>query len=125
MLSVRGFKDQLKKGIPTEVRGDAWESILGNEVRISDKLYDALLERVRLCEENLESEVQFKKNIKVIENDLHRTYADLGLFRYGEKLYQPLKNVLAAYSVFRIDLGYVQGMSYIAGSFLLHCGDEV
>ena len=125
MLGVRGFKDSLKKGIPTEVRGDAWEAILGNELRISDKLYDALLARVRLCEENLESEVQFRKNIKVIESDLHRTYSHLGHFRFGEKLYQPLKNILAAYSVFRLDLGYVQGMSYIAGSFLLHTGDEV
>jgi TBC1 domain family member 14 len=27
--------------------------------------------------------------------------------------------------VFRPDIGYVQGMSFIAGSFLMHSGDEV
>jgi len=32
--------------------------------------------------------------------------------------------VLAAFSVFRPDVGYVQGMSYIAGSLLMHTGDE-
>ena len=32
--------------------------------------------------------------------------------------------MLAAFSVFRTDLGYVQGMSYVAGSLLLHVGDE-
>jgi len=60
----------------------------------------------------------------VIEEDLHRTYTDLGYFRHGKKLYQPLKNILAAFSVFRPDMGYVQGMSYIAGSLLMHTGDE-
>lgn len=29
-----------------------------------------------------------------------------------------------AFSFFRSDLGYVQGMSYVAGSLLLHLGDE-
>ena len=40
------------------------------------------------------------------------------------KLYQPLKNILAAFSIFRPDLDYVQGMSYLAASMLLHTGDE-
>ena len=79
---------------------------------------------MRLSEENIENDLGFRKNIKVIEEDLHRTFTDLGYFRFGEKLYQPLKNILAAFSIFRPDLGYVQGMSYIAGSLLMHTGDE-
>jgi len=125
MAGVKGFKDMLKKGIPTQLRGEAWLAIIGNELRITDNLYGILLERVRLCEDNIEKDIAFKKNIKVVEEDLHRTFVDLGHFRYGNLLYQPLKNILAAFSVFRPDLGYVQGMSYIAGSFLLHTGDEV
>ncbi len=63
--------------------------------------------------------------MKVIEEDLHRTYGELGHFRQGKPLYQPLKNVLIAYSMLRPDLGYVQGMSYVAGSILIHCdGNE-
>jgi hypothetical protein len=50
MSSVRGFVDALKKGIPTEIRGQAWSLILGNELRISPLLYEILLQRVRLCE---------------------------------------------------------------------------
>jgi hypothetical protein len=46
-------------------------------------------------------------------------------FRFGNKLYQPLKNILLAYSLYRPDLGYVQGMSYVAGSLLLHYGQEL
>ena len=55
----------------------------------------------------MDNDLQFKKNIKVIEEDLHRTFSDLGQFRFGQSLYQPLKNMLAAFSVFRTDLGYV------------------
>ena len=89
------------------MRGDVWESFIGNDLRINKPLYNALLTKVRLSEENIENDLAFRKNIKVIEEDLHRTYTDLGYFRYGEKLYQPLKNMLAAFSVFRPDLGYV------------------
>lgn len=49
----------------------------------------------------------------------------MNIFRFGNKLYQPLKNVLLAYSLLRPDLGYVQGMSYVAGSLLLHYGSEL
>ena len=47
MSSVRGFTDALKKGIPTEIRGQVWIDILGNELRISDLLYEVCLQRVR------------------------------------------------------------------------------
>jgi hypothetical protein len=107
MSSVKGFKDTLKKGIPTELRGEAWLAIIGNELRITENLYGVLLERVRLCEANIEKDIAFKKNIKVVEEDLHRTFVDLGHFRFGNLLYQPLKNILATFSVFRPDLGYV------------------
>ena len=91
---------------------------------MTPKLYKVLLDRVRLCQENSEKDTQFRKNTKVIDEDLHRTYPEMKLFRYGNKLYQPLKNVLQAYSLFRPDLGYVQGMSYVAASLLLHYGSE-
>lgn len=66
----------------------------------------------------------FAKNLKVIEEDLHRTYSEMRVFRKGNKLYQSLKNVLLAYSLLRPDLGYVQGMSYVAASLMLHYGSE-
>ena len=49
----------------------------------------------------------------------------MAVFRYGNRCYQPLKNVLIAYSLYRPDLGYVQGMSYVAASILLHYSDEL
>ena len=110
--------------MPTELRKIVWSLIVPNTLKITPKLYKILLERVRLCLDNIEKDSAFKKNQKVIDEDLHRTYADLKVFRFGNKLYQPLKNVLLAYSIFRPDLGYVQGMSYVAASIMLHYGNE-
>jgi hypothetical protein len=86
-LSNRGFREALKRGVPIEVRGEVWEHLIGNDLRINETLYSALLTRVRLCQENIQNDIAFKKNIKVIEEDLHRTYTDLGYFKFGEKLY--------------------------------------
>ena len=32
----RGFKEALKKGVPIEVRGEAWEYFIGNELRANE-----------------------------------------------------------------------------------------
>ena len=65
-----------------------------------------------------------RKNFDIIEKDLKRMYADLGFFKPGGVLYEPLKNILISFAVYRADLGYVQGMSYMAANLLLHIGDE-
>lgn len=69
--------------MPIEVRGEAWQNFIGNELRVNEQLYEALLVRVRLAEANIQNDVSFKKNIKVVEEDLHRTFVDLGHFRKG------------------------------------------
>jgi len=69
--------------VPIEVRGEAWQNFIGNELRVNEQLYEALLVRVRLAEANIQNDVSFKKNIKVVEEDLHRTFVDLGHFRKG------------------------------------------
>lgn len=84
-----------------------------------------MIDRAKLCQENADRDTVFQKNQKVIEADLHRTYSEMNIFRFGNKLYQPLKNILYAFSLLRPDLGYVQGMSYVAGSLLLHYGTEL
>lgn len=99
--------------------------MIGNDLRITPKLYQLLLERANNYIQSindLNDGGAFKKNLKVIDEDLHRTYGELGHFRQGKPLNQPLKNVLLAYSMLRPDLGYVQGMSYVAGALLITCG---
>ena len=61
--------------------------VVPNTHKISEKLYNVLLDKVKLAQENAEKDTQFRKNLKVIEEDLHRTYSEMKVFRYGEKLY--------------------------------------
>ena len=83
LTNSKSFKDALKKGVPIEVRGEAWEHFIGNDLKVNEQLYEALLVRVRLAEDNIQNDIAFKKNIKVVEEDLHRTFVDLGHFRHG------------------------------------------
>lgn len=77
----------MKKGIPSEIRGLVWHQLIGNELRITEQLFKLLLERAELSEINADKDPVFRKNLKVIEEDLHRTFGELGHFRYGNKLY--------------------------------------
>lgn len=55
-----------------------------------------------------------------IEQDIHRTFSNLKLFKPGSDLHGHLRTVLGAFVIHRPDVGYVQGMSYLAGMFLLY-----
>lgn len=50
ILDDKKFKEDLKKGVPSELRGLFWQKIVGNELRITQKLFDVLLERAKICE---------------------------------------------------------------------------
>jgi Rab-GTPase-TBC domain len=64
------------------------------------------------------------KDAKQIEHDLPRTFSEIEFFKKEGPGYQKLRNVLYAVSVYFKDVGYVQGMNFIAACFLLHV-DEV
>lgn len=51
---------------------------------------------------------------------MHRTYAKLDIFKPGNLLHTPLRNILTAFIVHRPDIGYIQGMSYLAAVFLMN-----
>jgi len=61
-----------------------------------------------------------ENTIKIIEFDIPRTYPSLAIFNKESPVYDNLKNVLEAFVCARPDIGYVQGMSYIAGLLLLY-----
>ena len=41
------------------------------------------------------------------------------------KLHRSIYKVLQAFAMFRPDIGYVQGMSYLAGVILMYSEDEI
>jgi hypothetical protein len=61
-----------------------------------------------------------ESSFKLIDTDLIRTFPSLAFFQDGQSMNTQLKEVLDANCFFRPDLGYVQGMSYLAGNLLLY-----
>jgi hypothetical protein len=53
-----------------------------------------------------------EESIKIIANDIPRTLSNEKIFQ-SEVYSETLQKVLEAFAVYRPDIGYVQGMSYI------------
>ena len=60
-----------------------------------------------------------EKSINLIDLDINRTFSFLGIFKNESQLGNNLKEILRIFVVARPDIGYVQGLSYIAGTLLL------
>jgi hypothetical protein len=59
-----------------------------------------------------DSKYSKEQSIRIIENDIPRTFSKEHVFK-SELYAVTLQKVLEAFSVYRPDIGYVQGMSYI------------
>ncbi|CAL1264287.1 unnamed protein product [Larinioides sclopetarius] len=111
---VRG---RVYKGIPNAVRGEVWGRLLGvPQIKIEQEgKYEEMVKQARL----------HSTDIKQIDLDVNRTFRNNIMFRerYGPKQ-QSLFQVLSAYSVYNVEIGYCQGMSQIAGLLLMFMNDE-
>jgi hypothetical protein len=58
-------------------------------------------------------------SIVLIDTDLARTFPALSFFQPGGPMYDTLRDVLETYVCYRPDIGYVQGMSFLAALLLL------
>ena len=56
--------------------------------------------------------------------DLPRTFPALRFFGGGEPFYNQLREVLEVFVCYRPDLGYIQGMSYLAAMLCLYTPDD-
>lgn len=75
-----------------------------------------------LCRSALETK-QYSDSIRQVELDLHRTYPDESYFSNPLPGYNALRRVLVAFSKYDSNLGYVQGMNFIAGALLWHASE--
>ena len=64
-----------------------------------------------------------EKSISLIEQDIKRTFSNLALFQEDMKYHDSMLKILRAFTMYRPDIGYVQGMSYIAAIVLLYIQD--
>lgn len=91
------------------LRNLTWMSLLKNNIREID--YQAFLQRVKA---NPEIEME-----EVISLDVSRSYQNS-----SEVPSESLKNVLLVYSFYNPEVGYCQGMNYIAGTILSQFQNE-
>mmetsp|Transcript_35262 Transcript_35262/g.140120 ORF Transcript_35262/g.140120 Transcript_35262/m.140120 type:complete len:417 (+) Transcript_35262:258-1508(+) len=131
------------KGIPSQIRGQVWCSLLGNKLNITADLFQVLCEQAEKSREAYEEEKEHIENAdgdvggfggkaeelllkaisthKMILLDLPRTYPELEIFRNENSPYrQHLLEVLEAFVCFRPEVGYSQGMSFLAALLLLY-----
>ena len=59
----------------------------------------------------------------LIRWDLPRTFPTLKFFHDGGSIQADLERILCAYAIYRPDVGYVQGMSFVAAMLLLYMDD--
>lgn len=105
------------KGIPLQLRGQAWALLLNLEKIKQDN--QGKYERMKKQARN------FSTEIKQIDLDVNRTFRNHIMFRdrFGVKQ-QALFHVLAAYSVYNTEVSYCQGMSQIAAILLMYLNEE-
>ncbi|KAL7602123.1 uncharacterized protein LOC111919900 [Lactuca sativa] len=108
-------KRRIRKGIPDCLRGLVWQLISGSRdlLLMNPGVYEQLV-----IYETSASELD-------IIRDISRTFPSHVFYqqRHGPGQ-RSLYNVLKAYSVYDREVGYVQGMGYLAGLLLLYMSEE-
>lgn len=145
---TRRMEKLWRQGLPPRVRETLWPMAIGNVLRITPELYDIHKEQAldarRQWAEASEASVQpssklmvtlsdqpmrsktagrrHERSTALIPFDLPRTFPTLAFFREGGPLHDDCKRILEAYTFFRPDVGYVQGMTYLVAVLLLYLG---
>lgn len=104
------------EGIPPRVRGAVWKTVIGNHVGMSKELFEIYDRHARQERDmNIENSAS-----RLIDVDLPRTFPSSLFFNRTGPLYQQTMDVLAAWAQYQPDVGYVQGMSHVAGMLVMN-----
>ncbi|XP_078394651.1 TBC1 domain family member 14-like isoform X1 [Cetorhinus maximus] len=133
MCHSRKVRDLWWQGIPPSVRGKVWSLAIGNDLNITHELYDICLTRAKdkcrslsTAHSDVDSEdlglsvADREASLELIKLDISRTFPNLCIFQQGGPYYDVLHSILGAYTCYRPDVGYVQGMSFIAAVLILN-----
>ncbi|OMJ88847.1 hypothetical protein SteCoe_9151 [Stentor coeruleus] len=101
------LKVSMKSGIPDNLRKEIWLFLTRSRLAAAPNVY------LRLLSEPDDSVMSR------IQRDLHRTFPSM-----KELNLQSLCNILIAYSQFDMEVGYCQGMGFVAGVLLLVIEEE-
>ncbi|CAK9803127.1 USP6 N-terminal-like protein [Anthophora plagiata] len=111
------LRRRVYKGIPNRFRGQVWALLLG--------IKNLKKEQAGKYEEMLQLARQWSTEIRQIDADVARQYRDHINYRERYSIKQrSMFYVLAAYSMYNMEVGYCQGMSVLAGLLLLYMDEE-
>uniref|UniRef100_UPI00358DFFC1 TBC1 domain family member 14-like isoform X2 n=1 Tax=Myxine glutinosa TaxID=7769 RepID=UPI00358DFFC1 len=137
LKQMRWVRDLWWQGIPPSMRHKVWSLAIGNELNITHELYEIFLSRAmekwkqfedsNMENGDVEAELELEavgadreNSLELIKLDISRTFPTLCIFQKGGPYHNVLQNILGAYTCYRPDVGYVQGMSFIAAVLLLN-----
>ncbi|XP_068164492.1 TBC1 domain family member 14 isoform X2 [Antennarius striatus] len=129
MCTSRRVRDLWWQGIPPSVRGKVWSLAVGNELNITHELYNICLARAKekwnttaapASEPEDAGSSDRESSLEQIKLDISRTFPHLCIFQQGGPYHDVLHSILGAYTCYRPDVGYVQGMSFIAAVLILN-----
>ncbi|KAK7590201.1 hypothetical protein V9T40_001814 [Parthenolecanium corni] len=112
-------------GLPPRVRGKVWSLSVGNKLNITKERY---IECVHKSKQILKTgskdfsqmNESYEHSVELIRLDISRTFPHLCIFQQGGPYYDVLHSLLGAYVCYQPEIGYVQGMSFIAAVLLLN-----
>lgn len=111
------LKRRIFKGIPNNLRSEAWKRLLNVDRTIAQNsgVYHQMLKLART----------FSTEARQIDSDVNRQFREHLYYRERYSLkQQSLFNVLTAYSMYNMELGYCQGMAGVAGILLMYMDEE-
>ncbi|XP_023698127.1 TBC1 domain family member 12 isoform X4 [Paramormyrops kingsleyae] len=133
MRHTRRVRELWWQGLPPSVRGRVWSLAVGNELNITPELYEIFLSRAKEkwrsfsetsseseADDSAASQADRESSLDLIKLDISRTFPSLFIFQKGGPYHDLLHSVLGAYTCYRPDVGYVQGMSFIAAVLILN-----
>ncbi|KAM9718364.1 TBC1 domain family member 14 isoform 1-T1 [Menidia menidia] len=132
MCTSRRVRDLWWQGVPPSVRGKVWSLAVGNELNITHELYSICLARAKekwrstaaptqdAETEDVSGSSDRESSLELIKLDISRTFPQLCIFQQGGPYHDVLHSILGAYTCYRPDVGYVQGMSFIAAVLILN-----
>ncbi|KAI8866332.1 TBC-domain-containing protein [Ramicandelaber brevisporus] len=104
----------IHEGIPESIRGAMWQNIAQSKDSDLEERYAELL-----------GQEAAPQHDKLIKSDVPRTFSSMELFRErGGPGQERMYNVLKAYSLYDPEVGYCQGLSFIAAALLIYMPDE-
>nr|CCA21326.1 regulator of chromosome condensation (RCC1)like protein putative [Albugo laibachii Nc14] len=111
-----------RQGIPPSIRARVWPLAIGNALKTTPEMYHLYRDRAFQSKQLSQHDKSFGKehSLSLIDTDLPRTFPSLRLFDSTGPYNEYLLQVLETYACYRPDLGYIQGMSYLAAMLCLH-----